>query len=720
MNQINLLAPNVTPLRSKKQKDAQPEAAADAKAQVVSAGKNFASAPAGLHKVYFAGLEDAQKVAKTAIDVSQFEKEIEVLSWNDYLKKVFNEPRVSQDSYQRIYDMIMSRPKHDTGKVTDDGDKIFSYEFFTDPENGDDSISGMDEPLHEFVQAMKAAARGTDIRNRFFMFEGPVGTAKSTIMTLIKRGLEKHSRTDGGAMYSLRWDNIPEEVATDRELQLSKHPKTGQYFYDEPMNDDPLRVIPDEFGQRKNVLKEVNANFAKLSGGRAPYEISLRGGLSPASELVRQKLMEYYKDKLGPDETLMDKVSQHVKARRMVMDETKRVGIATYMPKDPKNQDSTELNGDIDYSKLPMYGDPNHPLVQAYKGEFNIANRGVMEFVEILKLQREFLYDLLTAAQERRIKPKNGTLIPIDMVIIGHTNMEELDEKLKDGKMKAFFNRAVEIRVPYLLDYKGEMEIYKKGFVKQAAKQGINIAPHAIETAAKWAVLTRRDPQIVAAAESAANANDSVGLYGTSPRFLQAAFSQVLVHSQVEESGTVSPFIVLRSINRLLKKGMIKDNKNLPRYHALLDAVKEDLTRNIQQDILKTYMDDKEALRNYLHKYVKSLQIWRIDPSRADEAFLRRVELKLKAPVAAAAVREYRDNLLLKLDAMDDKPVTLDLLEEDPSFKQALAAVMFEDLKNKLDGEEIGKLAESLKKLGYNEASAKEAIQHITTPGGIV
>lgn len=736
MTQVQLLNP-VSAARVKQAPATEAAAEPTMEKAPVFAGETaqtvMPNASPNLMKVYFGALTKAQRsalnsaneIASTAIDATQFKKEVEIIDWNQYLERVFEQPQIACNSYQRLYDMIEADGKVDTGKMDGKHDKIYSYNFFTDPSNGENSITGMDVPLHKLVKSLEAAAKGHDLKSRFFMFEGPVGTAKSTIMTLLKRGEEDWSKSDKGALYSLFWDNIPEEVATSPALQLSKHPDTGRFFYEEPMHDDPLRVIPE--GKRKALQSELNKNFDKMSGGHAPYHINIDGGLSPASDLIRQKLLEYYSEHPEPGKTVMQSVLQHVKAKRMILDETKRIGIATYMPKDPKNQDSTELNGDIDYSKLPMYGDPNHPLVQAYKGEFCVANRGIMEFVEILKLQREFLYDLLTASQERRIKPKNGTLIPIDMAIFGHTNMEELDEKKKDGKMKALFNRAVRIRVPYLLDPALEKKIYEKGFVKRCQEAGISIAPHAIEAAAEWAVLCRKDPEISKGAESAASGQGDAGrvygLYGTSPRFLQGVFSYVAVHSAVKDNNAVSPFTVLRTIEEQLLDDGILDDKNLPHYMKYLNYMKARVTEQVKQDVFDAFMQDNDLLRRYYRYYVKQLSTWSKDEGGSDEQFMRRVEDKMKAPVNSVEKREYRDGLLRRFDALDNGPMIVewDVLEKDDNLRKALAEVMFEDMKNKLKAAPEDAVVKALvQNKGYDEASAREVVEHLSTEGGIV
>ena len=117
-----------------------------------------------------------------------------------------------------------------------------------------------------------------------------------------------------------------------------------------------------------------------------------------------------------------------VKVYRLILSEQDRIGIGTFQPKDEKNQDSTELTGDINYRKIAEYGSDSDPRAFNFDGEFNIANRGIIEFIEVLKLDVAFLYDLLGASQEHKIKPKKFAQTDIDEVIIGHTNEPEYQE----------------------------------------------------------------------------------------------------------------------------------------------------------------------------------------------------------------------------------------------------------------------------------------------------
>jgi len=185
-----------------------------------------------------------------------------------------------------------------------------------------------------------------------------------------------------------------------------------------------------------------------------------------------------------------EKVVKHIVVRRMLMSEQDRIGIGTFQPKDEKNQDSTELTGDINYRKIAEYGSDSDPRAFNFDGEFNISNRGLIEFIEVLKLDVAFLYDLLGASQEHKIKPKKFQQVDIDEVIIGHTNEPEYKKLQSNEFMEALRDRTVKVDIPYITKLSDEIKIYEKDY-NQEKIRGKHLAPHTIETAAMWAVLTR-------------------------------------------------------------------------------------------------------------------------------------------------------------------------------------------------------------------------------------
>src|ERR1700733_5889121 len=145
-------------------------------------------------------------------------------SFDEYLDIVREHPEVTRTAYQRLYDMILS---HGTEQVYEQKEKITRYKFFTEyAARHTAAVSGLDRPLMQLVNAFKSAARGYGTERRVLLLHGPVGSSKSTIARLLKRGLEDYARTDAGMLFSYSW-RMPDG--------------TWQKC---PMHEDALHLIP--------------------------------------------------------------------------------------------------------------------------------------------------------------------------------------------------------------------------------------------------------------------------------------------------------------------------------------------------------------------------------------------------------------------------------------------------------------------------------------------
>src|SRR5438067_1262055 len=302
---------------------------------------------------------------RSQLDTTEYKKLHWEGSFADYLNAVLETPGVTRTAYQRLYDMILS---HGTDDVYENKDRVTRYKFFTEfAARHGDAIYGLDRPLTQLVNTFKSAALGYGTERRVILLHGPVGSAKSTIARLLKRGLEEYSRTDAGALYSFSWKNAD-----------------GTYTKD-PMHGEPLQLVPEE--HRPAMLAMLNEQSKKPHA----YEIGIKGDLCPFSRYEYKTRLAKY------DGDWLEMLRNEVRVYRLILSEKDRVGIGTFQPKDEKNQDSTELTGDINYRKIAEFGTDSDPRAFNFDGELNIANRGPVEFIEVLKLDVAFLYDLLGA-----------------------------------------------------------------------------------------------------------------------------------------------------------------------------------------------------------------------------------------------------------------------------------------------------------------------------------
>ncbi len=651
-------------------------------------------------------------------------------SFEDYLNVVRQNPTVTRNAYQRIYDMIMS---YGTEEYIDNKKKIVRYNFFKDEVGeGEDAIYGLDIPLMRLVNVFKAAANEYGTEKRIILLHGPVGSSKSTIVRLLKKGLEDYTRTEDGRLYTFSWV-MPEEL---------QHLTGGQEEFPDPMNEDPLKLIPSEW--REEAIEELG-----LNDGDSDYKVKVPGDLNPASRFIFRELMRHY----DGDWT---RVMEHVRVRRLLFSEKDRVGIGTFQPKDEKNQDSTELTGDINYRKIAIYGSDSDPRAFNFDGEFCVANRGIIEFVEILKLDVAFLYDLLGATQERKIKPKKFAQTDIDEVIIGHTNEPEYRKLLGNEYMEALRDRTVKIDIPYITKFNEEIRIYKKDFTNEKVR-GKHIAPHTIEMAAMWAVLTRlEDPKkhdltllqklkLYDGKSLTGYTQDNVkelrketdreGLGGISPRYIQDKLSNALVSDKTESS--INPFLVLNELESGLENhGLINSEEERNRYQELLAVVKQEYEDIVKNEVQRAISADEEAIAKLCANYIDNLKAYTQKEKvrnkytgqyeEPDERLMRSIEEKIDIPESRKD--DFRREIMNYIGALaiEGEQFTYRTNER---LRKALELKLFEDQKdsiklasvvsNVVDKETQEKIDVVKKRLirdyGYNEESATDVLNFVAS-----
>ena len=169
-----------------------------------------------------------------------------------------------------------------------------------------------------------------------------------------------------------------------------------------------------------------------------------------------------------------------------------RCGVAVVPPVDPNNQDTSVLIGSEDISKLDLYSEGD-PRVLDLNGAFNVGNRGMVEFIEVFKNETEYLHSIITATQEKFVPApgRHGTVY-VDTTIIGHSNESEWQKFRSDHTNEAILDRIVMIKVPYNLRLSDEVKIYEKILRKSGFRS--HIAPHTLEMAAMFAILSRLEP----------------------------------------------------------------------------------------------------------------------------------------------------------------------------------------------------------------------------------
>jgi serine protein kinase len=681
---------------------------------------------------------DLKSFASTQAKVlDEFKRSTWTGTFQDYVNIVTETPEVTRNAFQRIYDMILSYGKDDS---VDLKKKLTHYNFFDDPiDNGADAVYGLEIPLMKLVNVFKSAAKGYGAERRVILLHGPVGSSKSTIARMLKKGLEHYSRTDFGRLYTFSWHN-----ASNKDIPVFRHFKElGLDELADPMNEDPLKLVPEPL--RAQFCEELNR-------GRKGdvHRVVIRGDLNPASRYMFNELVRFYNGDWV-------KVLDHVKVRRLIFSEKDRVGIGTFQPRDEKNQDATELTGDINYRKIAIFGSDSDPRAFNFDGEFNIANRGIIEFVEMLKLDVAFLYDLLGASQEHRIKPKKFAQTDIDEVIIGHTNEPEYKKLQNNEFMEALRDRTIKIDIPYITRWKQEVKIYKKAFDRDRVR-GVHIAPHTIEMAAMWGILTRLEEpkkqnlsllqklKLYDGKMLPGFTEDNVkelrkealreGLDGISPRYIVDKISNALVHDG-EPVGCLNPFMVLNELESGLKNhSLINNEEKKKHYRELLAVVKQEYEDIVKNEVQRAISADEDAISRLCSNYIDNIKAYTQKEKvrnrytgqyeEPDERLMRSIEEKIN--ISEVQKDDFRKLIMNSIGAFAVEGKSFDYKTNERLYK-ALELKLFEDQKDfiklttrvsnvadKATQEKIDIVkARLIKNFGYDEVSATDVLEFVTS-----
>ncbi|GIN90319.1 protein PrkA [Siminovitchia terrae] len=619
--------------------------------------------------------------------IEQYRSQEEKLRWEgtfaDYLKLVKEKPWVAQSAHSRIYNMI-----RDAGVEEENGNKVYS--FFSH------EMFGLEEALEKLVEEyFHPAAKRLDVRKRILLLMGPVSGGKSTLVTMLKRGLEAYSRGDRGAVYAIKGC---------------------------PMHEDPLHLIPQHL--RDDFYKE--------------YGIRVEGNLSPLNTM---RLEEEYGGRI-----------EDVLIERIFLSEDKRVGIGTFSPSDPKSQDIADLTGSIDFSTIAEYGSESDPRAYRFDGELNKANRGLMEFQEMLKCDEKFLWHLLSLTQEGNFKAGRFALISADELIVAHTNETEYRSFISNKKNEALHSRIIVMPVPYNLKVSQEERIYEK-MIRDSDVADVHIAPHTLKVAAMFTVLTRlREPKRgdidllkkmrLYDGENVEGYNSSdlnelkkeyqdEGMSGIDPRYVINRISSTIIRKKVP---SINALDVLRSLKEGLDQHPSITQDLREKYLNFISVARKEYDEMAKKEVQKAFVYSyEESAKTLMDNYLDNVEAFcnksklrdpltgeEINP---DEKLMRSIEEQIG--ISENAKKAFREEILIRISALARKGKRFDYRSH-ARLREAIQKKLFADLKDVVkittsaktpDEQQLKKINEVVARLidehGYNSTSANELLRYV-------
>lgn len=334
--------------------------------------------------------------------------------------------------------------------------------------------------LHNFIEE--------GYNNKFILLVGPNGSSKSSLIKKIMLSAEDYAATDEGSLFSFSWV-FPIDQFVKGSLGLSGHGSerhlNSYAFLEEKdvsaivtseLKDHPLLLIPIKTRQ-KLIEDAFGKDDALIESVRKSYLYN--GDLSQRNRLIFDALLKSYKGDFK-------EVFKHIRVERMFINRRYSIGATTIEPQLHVDANLQQITMDRRLASLP----PSLQSLNLFSisGEVVLANRGILEFSDLLKRPLDTFKYLLMTMESKTIN-LHGILTELDIFFIGSSNEIHFAAFKQHPDFNSFKGRFNFLRVPYLLNYREEEKIYMDQINK--LKDQAVFEPHALEALCLWSVMSR-------------------------------------------------------------------------------------------------------------------------------------------------------------------------------------------------------------------------------------
>lgn len=329
--------------------------------------------------------------------------------------------------------------------------------------------------------------------NKFLLLIGPNGSSKSSLIKKIMKCAEDYSKIKEGAQYTFSWifpiDNYTKGSLGLSSKQIDKHLHSFAHLEDadisailpSELKDHPILLMP--LKTRQNLIEKLITDPDRLQAIKQTYLYN--GDLSKRNRLIFDALLKNYKGDY-------EQVLKHIRVERYYIDKRQSVATSTIEPQLHVDANLQQITMDRRLASLP----PSLQSLNLFSmnGEVVLANRGILEYSDLLKRPLDTFKYLLVTMESKTINLK-GILTELDIFFIGSSNEVHFNAFKQHPDFASFKGRFNFIKVPYLLNYEEEMLIYSEQISN--LKDKCRFEPHALETLCVWATMTRmRHPQV--------------------------------------------------------------------------------------------------------------------------------------------------------------------------------------------------------------------------------
>jgi non-specific serine/threonine protein kinase len=587
----------------------------------------------------------------------------EPMSLAEYVDRAFEQPSIASHASKYLLEAIESMG---TRTVIEQGEERERYRFFDDPANdGEHAVLGNTGILNDFVDDLRTVAADRGKAEKLIWFDGPTATGKSELKRCLVNGLREYSKTDAGRRYTVEW-NIA-NVSDTRGLSYGDEVDHEEDWYESPVQSHPLSVFPPEV--RGDVVAALNAEST------AHIPLSLGEELDPFCREAYTHLEEQYR-RAGKSHLFSEVTAEkHLRVKNYVVDVGRGIGI---LHSEDDGSPKERLVGSWMpgmLRELDSRGRKN-PQAFSYDGVLSQGN-GLLTIVEDAAQHADLLQKLLNVPDEGHVKLDKGIGMDIDtqLMIISNPDLDaELDKYAdRNGRdpLKALKRRLNKHEFRYLTNHSLEAELIRRELTNETSvwdtesyeeleasiREGLviavrdsagdltdrELAPHAIEAAAMYSVVSRLDaeelPTGLDLVEKALLYDrgflrqgderipsdefdfegEGDGTHGIPVTFTRDVIADLLHvdtgrrHETLPVERVITPMDVLDTMAGDLTEAPVFSRAEATEYESRLAMVKDYIYEQQEVDVLDALLAEKGVEAETVEEYVEHVYAWASD-----------------------------------------------------------------------------------------------------------
>ena len=585
------------------------------------------------------------------------------MSISGYVDRVLERPESASHASKYLLAAIEAAG---TRSVVEEGEQKERYRFFDDPYNdGEHAILGNTEVLNAFVDDLRSIAARRGKEEKILWLDGPTATGKSELKRCLINGLREYSKTEAGRRYTVEW-NVG-GAGTEGSMGMTygdATPPNEDDWYASPVQSHPLSVFPEPV--REAILDDLNEEL----DDHIPIHLETR--LDPFSREAYDHLEEQYRRE-GTD-NLFSAITdeRHLRVKNFVVDVGQGIGV---LHSEDDGSPKERLVGSWMagmLQRLDSRGRKN-PQAFSYDGVLSQGN-GLLTIVEDAAQHADLLQKLLNVPDEGTVKLDKGIGMDIDtqMIIISNPDLEaqlnQHAEREGSDPLKALKRRLDKHEFTYLTNLSLEAELLRRELTNEteiweadsyeeleaAYRKPIGIsvrsgdgevrerelAPHAVEAAALYAVGTRLDAESLPPGldlvdkaliydrgylqdgderryrEEFDFGDPAEGSRGIPVTYTRDTLADLLYeetdrhHPELDVENVIMPRDVLNAMVEGLDDAPVFSPSERSEYESRLVPIKNHVFSRQESDVIDAIMRDKRVDEATVEEYIEHVYAW--------------------------------------------------------------------------------------------------------------